>query len=84
MIRDEPLESWTCQARDRVSLSRVFIKESISMSDGAIVGHPARLPRSGVKAGLKASGTLDLAVLAADAPARRPGPSRPTGSAPRR
>ena len=38
------------------------------MSDGAKLTIPRRFRASGVKAGLKASGSLDLAVLAADRP----------------
>ena len=38
------------------------------MSDGASLVIPRGFRASGVKAGLKASGALDLAVLAADRP----------------
>ena len=38
------------------------------MSDGATLAIPRGFRASGVKAGLKASGSLDLAVLAADQP----------------
>ena len=38
------------------------------MSDGAQLAIPRGFRASGVKAGLKASGSLDLAVLAADQP----------------
>jgi glutamate N-acetyltransferase / amino-acid N-acetyltransferase len=42
--------------------------ESIFMSDSAQLAIPRGFRASGVKAGLKASGSLDLAVLAADQP----------------
>ncbi|MFI5455356.1 MAG: bifunctional glutamate N-acetyltransferase/amino-acid acetyltransferase ArgJ [Isosphaerales bacterium] len=54
-------------------LGRVFIKESIPMSDGATLAIPRGFRASGVKAGLKASGTLDLAVLATDEPSAAAG-----------
>ena len=50
---------WVCSAGP-------LIKESILMSDGATLAIPRGFRASGVKAGMKASGTLDLAVLAAD------------------
>jgi len=43
------------------------------MSDGASLTIPRGFRASGVKAGMKASGTLDLAVLAADEPAAAAG-----------
>jgi len=43
------------------------------MSDGATLAIPRGFRASGVKAGMKASGTLDLAVLAADRPAAAAG-----------
>src|SRR4051812_22066659 len=57
-----------CQARDWHFARPCSIKESNSMSDGALLTIPRGFRASGVKAGIKASGTLDLAVLAADAP----------------
>jgi glutamate N-acetyltransferase / amino-acid N-acetyltransferase len=43
-------------------------KEPILMSDGATLFIPRGFRASGIKAGLKASGSLDMAVIAADGP----------------
>ena len=53
------------------------------MSDGLSLFDPRGFRASGVTAGLKASGSPDLAVLASDDRVRRRGLSRSTGSVPR-
>jgi glutamate N-acetyltransferase/amino-acid N-acetyltransferase len=65
---DEPVKSRACQADTPVWSFDKSAKESNFMSDGAQLAIPRGFRASGVKAGLKASGSLDLAVLAADQP----------------
>ena len=50
------------------SIEAVDSEETMLMSDGATLHIPRGFTASGIKAGLKASGTLDMAVLAADRP----------------
>jgi glutamate N-acetyltransferase / amino-acid N-acetyltransferase len=65
---DEPVASPACPACDRDLVGDNLTKDSILMSDSAILVIPRGFRATGIKAGLKASGTLDMAVLAADQP----------------
>src|ERR1700678_2240563 len=65
---DEPVRSRRCQASGRVCPVLFQTKESKLMSDGATLAIPRGFRACGVTAGLRESGALDMAVLAADAP----------------